>query len=505
MRQNIRVDIVYYLCDTDFEMEFNLNGCCPMRMLTGQADNRGALVKNLAKAVQRSKVIMCCGPLFGGDGLIGLVSASIGRDTERVNCEEYGIVTASDISVIEGSVPLVTPDGYFGGCIIESGPQTIILLSENRNIRKALMNNLIHPYLEEISVIPDLSQRMKSMMQESANVQNNIPTPIAPEAPANPEIEAEKAAADAAAIVAAALGETSVAAEVAADASEEIVDISSDSAKEETQNEEISEEITPADVELEVNEEIESEQLALDLEEENCKKEATEVVGDDDIASAVAQENETEIVEETVIEEVSDKEETEESVEEAGEVSIGIDMDSEDEKSENAEIIGMVPPEDDNLFAIEEIVEENEEQQPVKEGVVNTNDLFVAEIQPETEAAPIEEQLVNESFPEVELYIEPGAVSRKKMDAYAREYVPSKSDEMFLLEDDDDYEYEYEYDKGKKKTSLNLSIAVLVGLLVLILLVLGYVLVFVPYSQGLDFEQYMDQLFGSALISPFLK
>lgn len=496
MRQNIRVDIVYYLCDTDFEMEFNLNGCCPMRMLKGSAADRGALVKNLAKAVQRSRVIMCCGPLFGGDGLIGLVAASIGRNTERVNCEEYGIITASDISVIEGSVPLVTPDGYFGGCIIESGPQTIILLSENRNIRKVLMNNLIHPYLEEISMIPDFSQRMKSKMQESANAQSEVSAPVAPVAPANAEIDAEKAAADAAAIVAAALGETAVttAAEVA-ETADIIEDISSNSAPaaaetEETPTEE-AEEITPADMELQVEEETKPEQLSLDLDEETVEE--TEEAPADMVVAPV----------------------TDEVAEENPDAPV---------------IIGMVPPEDDNLFAKEEIAEESAEEQTeeaaeeveeqteeaveevteevaeekTEEPVRKGNSLFVAEVMFDRDEMPSEDQFMKTDYNEVELYVEPGAVTRKKMNDYAREYVPSKSDEMFLS-GDDDYEYDYDFKSDKKKFSINTPIAILVVLLVLILLVLGYVLIYVPYSQGLDFDQYMSQLFGAAFISPFLK
>lgn len=504
MRQNIRVDIIYYLCDTDFEMEFNLNGCCPMRMLTGQVNDRGALVKNLAKAVQRSRIIMCCGPLFGGDGLIGLVSASIGRNTERVNCEEYGIATASDISVIEGSVPLVTPDGYFGGCIIESGPQTIILLSENRNIRKTLMNNLIHPYLADISMIPDLAQRMKANSEKSSD---NIVTPApAPVVPASPEIDAEKAAADAAAIVAAALGETeaTTAAEAVTEAAEEIEDISSSSVKAVVPKEEISEEITPADMELEIEEEENSEQLSLNLEEE------TEPTSEE-----ITAEPQEEAAEETVAaEEIADREEVAENPDET---PINIEMDVDEEKDESAEIIGMVPPEDDNLFVKEEQTteedadeEENEvqEETPAEEFAQKKrsgNSLFVAEVMFDNNEAPTEDQFMKTDFNEVELYVEPGSVTRKKMDDYAREYVPSKSDEMFLSGNDDDYEYDYDFDKGKKKISLNVPIAVLVVLLVLILLILGYVLIYVPYSQGIDFDQYMDSLFGSAFISPFLK
>ncbi len=152
MLQNIRVDIIYYRTPTDFEMEFNLGGCCRMRLLTDKATERKGLVSGLAKAVSRSKVIIGCGPLFGEDGTISVTATAIGHKLEAVDNAKYGIKSDGEISIIKGAVPLVTSGGLFGGCIIESGPQTIILLTENKSLRKQLMNELIHPYLEELSI-----------------------------------------------------------------------------------------------------------------------------------------------------------------------------------------------------------------------------------------------------------------------------------------------------------------------------------------------------------------
>ena len=41
----------------------------------------------------------------------------------------------------------------FGGIIIESGPQTIIILTENRDVRKDIMQNLVHQYIKEVSIL----------------------------------------------------------------------------------------------------------------------------------------------------------------------------------------------------------------------------------------------------------------------------------------------------------------------------------------------------------------
>lgn len=153
MRQDIKVDIVYYMTATDFEFEFNLGGCCHMRLLNDKASDKKSFVNSLARAVSRSRIIISCGPLFGEDGLISIIAAAIGKPLEKISNESYGIDSQAEISIISGSVPLVTPEGIFGGCIIESGTQSIIVLSESRSVRKSIMKTLVHPYIEEISVM----------------------------------------------------------------------------------------------------------------------------------------------------------------------------------------------------------------------------------------------------------------------------------------------------------------------------------------------------------------
>ncbi|MBO4732944.1 MAG: hypothetical protein J5662_00560, partial [Clostridia bacterium] len=44
-------------------------------------------------------------------------------------------------------------EGYFGGCIIESGNQSIIVLTENRTLRKSIMKTLVHPYIEDMCIM----------------------------------------------------------------------------------------------------------------------------------------------------------------------------------------------------------------------------------------------------------------------------------------------------------------------------------------------------------------
>ena len=151
MFQNLKVDVIYYKTNSDFEMEFNLCGCCRMRLLSDKTPDKKTMILSLSRAVSRSRVIIVVGGLFGDDGIIKLTAGAIGKNVSPADNETYGITSNEKIEIINGSIPLVTTEGYFGGCIIESGPQTLILLSENKNIRKSVLKNLIHPYLEELS------------------------------------------------------------------------------------------------------------------------------------------------------------------------------------------------------------------------------------------------------------------------------------------------------------------------------------------------------------------
>lgn len=153
MLQNVKVDVVYFSKASDFEMEFNLCGCCRMRLLTEKGDGTvKRFVENLATAVSRSRVIIACGPITGENSIIKTVATAINAPLSKTDNAAFGISSSENIEIIEGSLPLVTSESVFGGCVIESGPQSIILLTEDKAIRKNLMKNLIHPYIADLSV-----------------------------------------------------------------------------------------------------------------------------------------------------------------------------------------------------------------------------------------------------------------------------------------------------------------------------------------------------------------
>lgn len=185
MIENIKVDIVYFMTATDFEFEFNLGGCCHMRLLNDKVNDKKSFVNSLARAVSRSQIILSVGPLFGEDGLISLTAAAINCGLSTIDNKAYGIVSDDKIEIIEGAVPLVTREGYFGGCIIESGEQSIVVLTENRTIRKSIMKTLVHPYIEDMCI-------MKSAERGGHSIKSDLKAPEI-EQPANESLPAEPA------------------------------------------------------------------------------------------------------------------------------------------------------------------------------------------------------------------------------------------------------------------------------------------------------------------------
>lgn len=166
MFHNMKTDVIYYKTNTDFEMEFNLCGCCRMRLLTDKSPDKKTMIHSLSRAVSRSKIIIIVGSLFGENGTINAVAGAIGSKTVVTDNKTYGIKSNDEIQILSGSTPLVTSDGIFAGCIIESGPQSMILLTENKAVRKNVMHTLIHPYIEELYA---------NELKKKAQSENTIP------------------------------------------------------------------------------------------------------------------------------------------------------------------------------------------------------------------------------------------------------------------------------------------------------------------------------------------
>ncbi len=148
MNTHLKTEIIYYNCTNDFEFEFNMNSVHPMRLLSESSKEQKEMLTYLARAVSRSRIIFITSPF--NDNLIDTISQSIGFKSEIIPAEEYGIITKTANKLITGGVPLVTDDGIYAGIILESGPQSLILLTDEREVRKKIMKSLVNQYIIDL-------------------------------------------------------------------------------------------------------------------------------------------------------------------------------------------------------------------------------------------------------------------------------------------------------------------------------------------------------------------
>ncbi len=149
MISNIKTELIYYNAPKDFAFEFNMNSACQMRLLTGVVSEPRDLLGALSKAVTRSRVIIIMSEI--NDSFISLIAQTIGFKTEVLDKASFGITSALCENLITNSVPLVSSDGVFGGFILESGPQSLIAITPDRNTRTELMNSFVNQYLNDLS------------------------------------------------------------------------------------------------------------------------------------------------------------------------------------------------------------------------------------------------------------------------------------------------------------------------------------------------------------------
>ena len=189
MLENIKLDIIYYNTQKDFEVEFNLCGCCRMRLLTAVANDIKSFISAIKVAVARSRVVLLCGKLYEDDGLFNIISKAIGRDFEEVDSSLYGIAGDGKTRLLKQSIPLVTESGKLIGCVIEQGPQAIIMISEDKNGRKEIMQNLVHPYIKELSKSSgDVTDETEKSQEEIIDTKSEIvpaPEALSAEEPAD--------------------------------------------------------------------------------------------------------------------------------------------------------------------------------------------------------------------------------------------------------------------------------------------------------------------------------
>ncbi len=175
MISNLKVDIIYYKTSSDFELEFNLNGCCRMRIFKEKVDNQKSLINTLARDVSRSRVIILVTDLIGEKNGVEIVSSAIGYKYEPVDKMAHSIKSGDNIKAPHGCLPLVTKSGQYGGCIVECGKQSIIIVTSDRPLRHEIMRSYIHQYIFDINQVEAYNERLRHENEHNPIIdQSNI-------------------------------------------------------------------------------------------------------------------------------------------------------------------------------------------------------------------------------------------------------------------------------------------------------------------------------------------
>lgn len=147
MAGNIKLEIIYYNTEPDAVLEFGLKGNFAVRILTDHVQSAPELITAMKKAALRNEFLVIVGG-FEDEEIIGVVAKAIGR--ELVSASRYMPVRPEDERRIPAdAIPLIAENGQLCGAVVESGYQSILLLSEEKQRRDNVLKSLLLPYLSE--------------------------------------------------------------------------------------------------------------------------------------------------------------------------------------------------------------------------------------------------------------------------------------------------------------------------------------------------------------------
>ena len=132
-------------------------------MMSSVADYTGSVktesprsfLVELSQAVERSKIIIAIGELYGKNGLINIMSKGLDLPMTAVDWKSMGIAPIMNTLLPKDAVPLLAADDSLAGMILESGSQSIIVLNENAETRAQMLEMYIEAYIGARSTEPD--------------------------------------------------------------------------------------------------------------------------------------------------------------------------------------------------------------------------------------------------------------------------------------------------------------------------------------------------------------
>ena len=149
MANDVKIEILYYKTNSDISLEFGIRGNYPIRLLSAVCDSSESFLRNLKRALQRSEIIITAGGYDGGTYLPSLIAKAIGTSCTSPNYKSHNIISKKVYPIPEASVALAPNSRNFAGFILESGPQTIISLTDDKKVRIDAVNEIVSKYITE--------------------------------------------------------------------------------------------------------------------------------------------------------------------------------------------------------------------------------------------------------------------------------------------------------------------------------------------------------------------
>ena len=120
-----------------------------------KTDSPRDFLVELSNAVERSKIIIAIGELYGKNGLINILSKGLNLPMSAVDWKGLGIAPIIDTLLPQNAVPLLSNDDSLVGMILESGSQSIIVLNPDEKTRTEMLELYIEAYIGARSTEPD--------------------------------------------------------------------------------------------------------------------------------------------------------------------------------------------------------------------------------------------------------------------------------------------------------------------------------------------------------------
>lgn len=149
MANDVKIEILYYKTNSDISLEFGIRGNYPIRLLSAVCDSSESFLRNLKRALQRSEIIITVGGYNGGIYLPSLIAKAVATSCISPNYKSQNIISKKDYPIPEASVALAPNSRNFAGFILESGPQTIISLTDDKKVRIDTVNEIVSKYITE--------------------------------------------------------------------------------------------------------------------------------------------------------------------------------------------------------------------------------------------------------------------------------------------------------------------------------------------------------------------